>query len=71
MTGPVTQPIRMLEAACAAAWTALVRTGTPNHGGLPTWPAYSINRRATMSLDVRSRVEIDPIREVREALEAV
>ena len=32
----------------AGAWAAFARTGSPGHGGIPSWPAYSPDRRATM-----------------------
>ena len=38
------------------AWLAFARTGSPNAGGLPEWPAYAPPRRATMILSDRSRV---------------
>jgi para-nitrobenzyl esterase len=47
------------------AWVAFARDGDPNHPGLPKWPAYSLDERATMILDYEPRVENDPLREVR------
>ena len=41
------------------------RTGRPVGNGLPEWPAYSADRRATMVLDNNPRVEIDPAAELR------
>lgn len=49
------------EAALAAqmhtAWAAFIRGETPAAPGLPVWPAYGIERRPTMMLNVQSHVE--------------
>jgi para-nitrobenzyl esterase len=42
------------------AWAAFIRAGDPNGAGLPAWPPYEPARRATMILDLSSRVEDDP-----------
>lgn len=42
------------------AWIAFARTGDPNHPGIPAWPAYDTDRRATMVFDVKSAVADDP-----------
>jgi para-nitrobenzyl esterase len=42
------------------AWVAFARTGDPNHPGLPEWPSYDTDRRATMRFDRRSQVVLDP-----------
>ncbi len=54
-----------LAAAMSLAWTAFARNGDPNHDGLPAWPAYDTEARATMILDAPSRIENDPRREER------
>ena len=41
------------------------RTGDPNGAGLPHWPRYSADQRAVLILDVTSRIEQDPDRELR------
>jgi para-nitrobenzyl esterase len=46
-------------------WVAFARTGDPNHPGLPKWPEYSLDERATMIFDYEPRVENDPLRDVR------
>jgi para-nitrobenzyl esterase len=46
------------------AWLAFARTGDPG------WPAYDAQRRATMIFDLESRVEEDPLPEVRQVLQA-
>ena len=53
------------------AWLAFARHGNPHHRGLPTWPAYTLEERATMIFDDRCRVELDPAREERLAWEGV
>jgi para-nitrobenzyl esterase len=40
----------------SAAWLAFARTGNPNAAGLPAWPAFRPNERATMVFDMRPRV---------------
>ncbi|MGH7779021.1 MAG: carboxylesterase/lipase family protein [Candidatus Binataceae bacterium] len=47
------------------AWLTFARTGSPNHAGLPQWPHYSAERRATMIFDDSCRVEDDPFRAER------
>jgi para-nitrobenzyl esterase len=42
------------------AWANFVKTGSPQHANLPEWPTYDSTRRATMELDVESRVVDDP-----------
>jgi para-nitrobenzyl esterase len=43
-----------------AAWTAFARTGVPVAAGIPEWPAYATDRRATMIIDTEWRVADDP-----------
>jgi para-nitrobenzyl esterase len=42
------------------AWIAFLRGEAPNAKGLPEWPKYELESRATMILDVKSRVEEKP-----------
>ena len=42
------------------AWLAFARSGDPNHEGLPEWPAYDTENRATMVFDDESMVVNDP-----------
>jgi len=44
------------------AWAAFARTGNPSHSGLPQWRPYALDRRETMSLNVRSELLTDPRR---------
>ena len=67
MVGPGPEPQRVAD-LMSAAWIAFARTGNPNTGALPPWPAYDLNRRATMIFNVDSRVESDPYSEIRNIL---
>jgi para-nitrobenzyl esterase len=70
MTG--SRPDRyQLAASMSLAWAAFARSGDPNHDGLPEWPAYDTQRRATMLFDVPCRTEHDPRREERLAWEGI
>ena len=69
MVGPVNSGMRKLEADSAGAWAAMARTGSPNHKGLPNWPAYATDNRAVMIFDTPCRVENDPTSEVRQIME--
>jgi para-nitrobenzyl esterase len=51
------------------AWLAFARTGDPNHPGLPSWPTYDPDRRATMLFDTDCRIADDPDAEERRAWE--
>ena len=46
--------------AMSDALIAFARGGDPNHMGLPHWPQYDLQRRATMLFDSPSRVADDP-----------
>jgi para-nitrobenzyl esterase len=47
-------------------WIAFAKTGDPNHKGMPYWPAYNTQTRATMILNVNPSVENDPYSEDRQ-----
>ncbi|WNG45451.1 carboxylesterase/lipase family protein [Archangium minus] len=49
----------------SSTWVAFARTGNPNHPGLPEWPAYTTEQRATLIFDLPPRIENDPRREER------
>ncbi len=57
----------VLMAQMSDAWIAFARSGRPDHEGLPTWPAYSKEQRATMIFDADSKVANDPYGAEREA----
>ena len=42
------------------AWVNFARNGNPNHKGLPDWPAYTADKRATMFFDNECTVKNDP-----------
>jgi para-nitrobenzyl esterase len=50
-TGDVTEQLRTLARQMHTAWITFARTGRPSAEGLPEWPTYSSERRATMLLD--------------------
>ncbi len=54
-----------LATAMHDTWAAFVKGGDPNGGGLPHWPRYDSDRRATMLLDRESHVVDDPGGETR------
>jgi para-nitrobenzyl esterase len=47
------------------AWATFARTGDPSHSGIPKWPAYTLDRRATMIISANCQVVNDPMREER------
>ena len=54
-----------LSKQLSGAWGAFARTGNPSQKGL-VWPAYTLERRATMVFDVKeSKAVDDPDREER------
>ena len=40
----------------SSAWISFVKTGNPNHEGLPEWPAYTAENGATMIFDNQAEV---------------
>jgi para-nitrobenzyl esterase len=52
---------QILAGEMSEAWLAFARHGDPVHDGLPDWPSYDIDRRATMIFDRGgSHAEFDP-----------
>ena len=50
----------VLSRQMGAAWASFARTGNPNHNGMPHWPAYTADTRATMYFDTPCEVRNDP-----------
>jgi len=67
MVGPGPEPQRMAD-IMSSAWTAFARSGNPGTDGLPEWPAYEPNNRATMIFDTECRIEKDPYENIRRIL---
>jgi para-nitrobenzyl esterase len=49
-----------LSKQISTAWTNFARRGNPNHDGLPHWPIYTAEQRATMYFDTHCEVRNDP-----------
>jgi para-nitrobenzyl esterase len=62
-TGPDAEAV---SRQMSAAWLAFAKSGNPNAKGLPRWPSYRTERRATMIFDVQPRLATDPGRAERE-----
>jgi para-nitrobenzyl esterase len=56
---------RALSDLVLEAWIAFAKSGDPNHPGLPNWPAYRDDSRATLVFDGTTAVEDDPMAEER------
>lgn len=57
---------RAVSKAMQDSFVAFTHAGDPNHAGLPRWPRYGLDKRATMLFDVRSRIQNDPRKWQRE-----
>jgi para-nitrobenzyl esterase len=53
-------PPQSLATAMHGAWAEFIKTGSPQHRDLPSWPAYDLKNRSTMVFDTTSRVVDDP-----------
>jgi len=51
--------VKALAANVSEAWIQFARGGNPNHKGLPHWPAYTTENRATMVFDSTCQVVND------------
>ena len=49
-----------LSSIIGEAWASFARTGKPGHRGLPDWPAYRADQRATMIFNSLCAVKNDP-----------
>jgi len=59
---------RELSDKMSEALLQFMRTGDPNGGDLPPWPAYTVENGETMILNDQCEVKNDPDRAAREAL---
>ena len=59
-----------LSTRVSQAWLHFARTGNPNHSGLPSWPAFTTAKKATMIFDNRCVVKNDPEGEGRRLIAA-
>jgi para-nitrobenzyl esterase len=59
MVGSGRRPLGLAD-KMSRAWIAFARSGDPNVDGLPAWPSFDAQRRATMVFDNESRVVDDP-----------
>jgi para-nitrobenzyl esterase len=53
------------------AWLAFARRGDPGHDGIPDWPAYDTDDRATMVFDRQTELAFDPFPAERVAWDGV
>jgi para-nitrobenzyl esterase len=51
---------RALAAKVSEAWISFAKHGTPNHSGLPKWPAFDKGKAPTMIFDNKCEVKNDP-----------
>jgi para-nitrobenzyl esterase len=59
--GAVTDGATRLAAGMRTAWASFARAGVPEGAGLPDWPAWDEQRRATMDLGDPPAVVDDPL----------
>jgi para-nitrobenzyl esterase len=60
-----------LAAKMSTAWAAFVRTGNPNHSGLPTWAPFTGKDRTVMLFNTECRAVHDPYGEEFRAIAAL
>jgi carboxylesterase type B len=65
----MTEAPHSLVDAIHGAWCSFIDRGVPRHASLPPWPRYDVDRRATMELNLASRVVDDPDRDERQLWE--
>jgi para-nitrobenzyl esterase len=53
------------------AWVNFARNGNPSAEGLPDWPAYTIDKPATLVLDKEPRVAVGLDRKLLQAAGAL
>lgn len=60
-----------LAARTSEAWLAFARTGDPNHGDLPEWPAYDPGPRPTLDFNAECELLHDPDGHLRQLWDGV
>ena len=68
---PDSPEVHELAAEMSGRWIAFARTGDPNTGNAPHWPAYFAAERATMIFNSKCRVQNDPSRQERLAIDRI
>jgi para-nitrobenzyl esterase len=63
--GEAHSELNALADRMSGAWVAFARSGKPDHKGLPNWPAFSPEGRATLIFNNQCGVVNDPFREER------
>ncbi len=73
LTGGASPDAVALAARVSEAWIAFATRGDPNSkkSGLPPWPPYDSQRRATMLFNNESKVVDDPAREERKIMDSI
>jgi para-nitrobenzyl esterase len=66
-TGGGARP-RKLSTMMSDSLLQFMKTGNPNGGGLPEWPAFTVENGETMVLNDTCEVKNDPDREARKLL---
>jgi para-nitrobenzyl esterase len=64
-------PPQVLANAMHAAWIAFAQHGDPNSAGLPHWPRYERERRATRIFNTTCSIEDDPQTDERQLWEDI
>jgi para-nitrobenzyl esterase len=60
-----TSDAKVMASRLGSAYIAFAKTGKPDTGAIPHWPAYNTTGRSVMIFDTNTRVERDPNRELR------
>lgn len=68
LLGPGEAPVRLAR-QMSDAWVRFAASGDPGGEGLPDWPQYNAQTRATMLFDTETQVANDPARVAREAMQ--
>jgi para-nitrobenzyl esterase len=67
----VTETTERLAGQMSEAWLAFARTDDPSHPGIPDWPAYTTDERATMIFHRETALARDPFGGERRAWKGV